>query len=55
MNNTNKPAAKNTARKIGHSVTCTECSMTYGDHLYLCSKDPKAFTFFAADRKFLGI
>lgn len=40
--------------RIGHSVTCMECGLTYGDHRYLCSKDPNA-AMFKMDRKFLGI
>ncbi len=58
MTNT-KPAAQTLQwipRKtlaIGHRVTCTECGLTYGDHRYLCSKDPNA-AFFDADRAFLA-
>jgi len=50
MNTTNNTTSKKTS-KIGASVTCTSCGLTYGDHHYLCPLDTDNAKFFALDRE----
>lgn len=50
MNTTNNTTAKKTS-KIGASVTCASCGLTYGDHHYLCPLDTDNAKFFALDRE----
>lgn len=50
MSTTNNTTAKKTS-KIGASVTCTSCGLTYGDHHYLCPLDTDNAKFFALDRE----